>query len=123
MYEGVTTQEDAERIIHSRAFLGISQIQKKEKAAIGTTEEILPPETIKTILNVSAPNTYLLLERTYEAIQTALESQSKTVMPEHVFKEKAEIEIPTQLEYQILSELSKGRLTPSDIADRLEVGS
>jgi len=32
------------------------------------TQEMLPPETIKTILNVSAPNTYLMLERTYEAI-------------------------------------------------------
>jgi len=39
-------------------------------------------------------------------------------MPEHVFKE--EIEIPTQLEYQMLKELSKGRLTPTDIASRLD---
>ena len=120
MYHGVTTQEDAERIIHSRAFLGISQVQKKEKAAIETTKEIFPQETIKTILNVSAPNTYLLLERTYEAIQKAIESQSKTIMPKHVFEEETEIEIPTQLEYQILNALSKGRLTPTDIADRLD---
>ena len=123
MYPGVITQEDAEKIIHSRAFLGISQIQKKEKAAIETTQELLPPETIKTILNVSAPNTYLMLERTYEAIQRAIESKSKTVMPEHVFKEETEIEIPTQLEHQILKELSKGRLTPTDIAGRLDKAS
>ena len=120
MYPGVTTQEDAEKIIYSRAFLGISQIEKNEKAAIETTQEMLPSETIKTILNVSAPNTYLMSERTYEAIQRATESKSKTVMPEHVFKEETEIEIPTQLEYRILEELSKGRLTPTDIASRLD---
>ena len=79
---------------------------------------MFPPETIKTILNVSAPNTYLMLERTYEAIQRTIENKSKTVMPEHVFKE--EIEIPTQLEHQILKELSKGRLTPTDVAGRLD---
>ena len=123
MYPGVTTQEDARKIIHSRAFLGISQIEKSEKASIITAQEIFPPETIKTILNVSAPNTYLMLERTYEAIQRAIESRSKTVMPEHVLKEETEIEIPTKLEYQILRELCKGRLTPTDIADRLDKAS
>jgi predicted transcriptional regulator len=120
MYPGVTTQEDAEKIIHSRAFLGISQIEKKEKPAMEATQELFPPETIKSILNVSAPNTYLMLERAYEAIQRAIESKSKTVMPKHVFKEEVEIEIPTELEYQILKELSKGRLTPTDIAGRLD---
>jgi len=120
MYPGVTTQRDAEKIIHSRAFLGISQMQKKEKIAMETTQEIFPPETIKAILNVSAPNTYLMLERTYEAIQKAVESGSKIVMPEHVYREEPEVEIPTQLEYQILKELSKGRLTPTEVADRLD---
>jgi len=61
-----------------------------------------------------------MLERTYEAIQRAIENKSKTVMPEHVFKEETEIEIPTQLEHQILKELSKGRLTPTDVAGRLD---
>ena len=120
IFPGVTTQKDAGKIIHSRALLGISQIQKNEKIAVKTTQEILPPETIKTILNVSAPNTYLMLERTYEAIQRAIESKSKSVMPEHVYKEETEIKIPTQLEYQILKVLSKGRITPTDIAGRLD---
>jgi len=123
MYPGVITQQDAEKIIHSRAFLGISQMHKNKKAAIETTQEMFSPETIKTILNVSAPNTYLMLERTYEAIQRAVESKSKAVMPEHVFKEEIEIEIPTKLEYQILKQLSKGRLTPTDIAGRLDKAS
>lgn len=120
MYPGVTRREDAEKIIHSRAFLGISQIHKDEKTGIQTTQEIFPPETIKMILNVSAPNTYLMLERTSEAIQRAIESESRAVMPEHVFKEETEIEMPTQLEYQILRELSKGRLTPTEVAGRLD---
>lgn len=119
-FPGVIKQKDAEKIIYSRAFIGLSQIQKQEKIAIETAHEILPQETIKAILNVSAPNTYLMLERTYEALQRAIESKSRTVTPEHVFKEEAEVEIPTELEYQILKELSKGRLTPKDIADRLD---
>lgn len=119
-FPGVIKQEDAEKIIYSRAFMGLSQIQKQEKTVIETTREILSPETIKAILNVSAPNTYLMLERTYEAIQRAIESKSKAVTSEHVFKEEAEVEIPTDLEYQILKGLSKGRLTPKDIVDRLD---
>ncbi|MFX0210934.1 MAG: hypothetical protein ACFFDT_33455, partial [Candidatus Hodarchaeota archaeon] len=120
MYPGVSTQKDAEKIIHSRAFLGISQIQKNEKIVEQTTQEVFPPETIKTILNVSAPNTYLMLERTYEAIQRAIELKSETVKPEHVYKEEREIKIPTQLEYQVLTILDKGRATPTDTADRLD---
>lgn len=120
MYPGVFTQKDAGKIIHSRAFLGISQIQKNEKIVEQTTQEVFPPETIKTILNVSAPNTYLMLERTYEAIQRAIELKSETVKPEHVFKEETEIKIPSPLEYQVLTLLSKGRTTPSDTADRLD---
>lgn len=119
-YPGVTKYEDAEKIIHSRAFIGISQIQKQEKTATETVQKILPPETIKALLNVSAPNTYLMLERTYEAIQAAIESKSEIVKPEHVFKEEKEIEVPTKLEYEILKELSKGRLTPKDIAERID---
>ncbi len=119
-YPGVTTQKDAEKIIHSRAFLGISQIQENEKNVIKTTQEILPPETIKTILNVSVPNTYLMLERTYEAIQRAIELNSKTVKPEHVYEEETEIQHPTLLEYQVLTLLSKGRTTPTDAAERLD---
>jgi len=45
------------------------------------------------------------------------------VMPEHVFREETEIEIPTKLEYQILKELSKGRLSPTKIAGRLDKAS
>jgi len=120
MYTGVTKQEDVDKIVHSRAFLGISQICQKEKAAIEAAEEILPPETVKAILNVSAPNTYQMLERTYEAIQKAIDSNSKTVAPEHVLREETETETPTQLEHEIMKELSKGRLTPSDLGARLD---
>jgi Cdc6-like AAA superfamily ATPase len=123
IYPGVISQDDSEKIIHSRAFLGFSQIEKKEKVVAGLTEGIFPPETIKAILNVSAPNTYLMLERTYEAIQKAIRSKSKSVTAEHVFKEEKEIEMPTRLEYLILKELSKGRLSPVDIAGQLDKAS
>lgn len=52
--------------------------------------------------------------------QSSYDYSQKTVIPEHVFKEETEIEIPTHLEYQILKELSKGRLTPTDVAGRLD---
>ena len=120
MYTGVTKLEDAETIIHSRAFQGISQICPTEKAAIETTGELLPPETIKAILNASAPNAFQMLERTYEAIQKAIDSGSKTVTPEHILEEETETQNPTSLEHEIMKELSKGRLTPSDLGDRLD---
>jgi len=120
MYTGVTKLEDAQIIIHSRAFQGISQICPTEKASIETTRELLPPETIKAILNASAPNAFQMLERTYEAIQKAIDSGSKTVTPEHVLEEEAETQKPTSLEHEIMKELSKGRLTPSDLSDRLD---
>jgi DNA-binding MarR family transcriptional regulator len=120
MYAGVTRLEDAETIIHSRALQGISQICPTEKAAIETTGELLPPETIKAILNVAAPNAFQMLERTYEAIQKAIDSGSKTVTSEHVLEEETESQNPTSLEHEIMKELSKGRLTPSDLGDRLD---
>lgn len=119
-YQGITTQKDAEKIIRSRALLGVSQIHREVGTATRIVEEMLPPDTIKTMLNVSAPNAYLLLERAYEAIQNAIETKSRVVMPEHVFEEDAEIEIPTLMEYQILKELGKGMLSPTDMASRLD---
>jgi len=119
MYSGVTKLEDAENIILSRAFLGISQLCPNEKATNEETRKILPPETIKAILNVSAPNAFLMLERTYTAIQRAIDSSSETVTPEHVLEEETETLSPTPLEHEIMNELSKGRLTPSDLSYQL----
>lgn len=62
---------------------------------------------MKAILNVSAPNTYLILERAYEAYSRAFESRSSTVRPEHVIETEEEIIIPTVLESLILGELVK----------------
>ena len=120
VYPGITREEEAARIIHSRAFLGISQIKKDETTTKNVVEKIFSEETIKAILNVSAPNTYLMLERAYEALSKAIEARSPTVQPRHVIVEEEEIIIPTDLEFLILSELSKGRLTPSDISERLD---
>ena len=61
-----------------------------------------------------------MLERTYEAIQKAIDSGSKTVTPEHVLEEENETQSPTSLEHEIMKELNKGRLTPSDLGDRLD---
>jgi len=100
--------------------LSRAQIQKDETATKNVVEEIFPKETVRAILNVSAPNTYLMLERAHEALSKAIETRSPTVQPKHVIEEEEEIIVPTDLEFLILSELSKGRLSPSDISERLE---
>ena len=70
-------------------------------------------------MNVSAPNTYLMLERTYAAIQKAIDSNAKVVTPDHVLDEEESL-TPSQLEYEIMKELSKGRLSPSDLGEQLD---
>ncbi|MGD0451476.1 MAG: winged helix-turn-helix domain-containing protein [Candidatus Bathyarchaeia archaeon] len=119
MYNGVTKLDDAENIILSRAFLGVSQTCPDGKTTNEIIRTILPTETIKAILNVSAPNTFLMLERTYSALQKAIDTNSKTVTPNHVLEEEAETLTPTQMEQEIMKELSKGRLTPSELSEQL----
>ncbi|MCL5949751.1 MAG: winged helix-turn-helix domain-containing protein [Candidatus Bathyarchaeota archaeon] len=119
-YNGVAKLTDAENIILSRAYLGVSQVCQNEKATNEMIRAILPTETIRAILNVSAPNTFQMLERTYSALQKAIDAGSKTVTPVHVLEEETETLVPTQLEQTIMSELSKGRLTPSDLSEQLE---
>ena len=120
MYPGVTSELDAERILQARAFVGISQVEKDEHAARKSAEQIFSSDVVKTILNVSAPNAYLMLERAYEALTTAVRSKASRILPEYVVKESAEEETPTELEQLILTELRKGRLTPADLSDRLD---
>jgi DNA-binding MarR family transcriptional regulator len=45
---------------------------------------------------------------------------AKVVTPELVLEEEAEIQIPTPLEQEILTALSKGRMTPSDLSECLD---
>jgi len=120
MYPGITNELDAERILQTRAFVGISQVDKDEGAARKSAEEIFSSDIVKAILNVSAPNAYLVLERAYEALTVAIRSKASQVLPEHVVKESAEKETPTELEQLILTELRKGRLTPADLSDQLD---
>lgn len=61
-----------------------------------------------------------MFERTYAAIQKAIGKDSTTVTPELVFEEQTETLIPTRLEYDIIKELSKGRLTPNDLSGQLD---
>ena len=120
VYPGLNDERDAEQIIRSRAFMGISQVQRDESSSSTAAEEIFPQETIKAILNTSAPNTYLMLERAYEGLTNAYKAGSPTVQPEHIIREEEELTLPSELEHLILFELTKGRLTPADISDRLE---
>mgnify|MGYP001044476174 CR=1 FL=1 len=62
-YPGITSETDVERILRVRTQVGVSQIERNEGAARRIAEKIFPSETVKAILNVSAPNTHLMLER------------------------------------------------------------
>jgi len=119
MYNGVTKLQDAEDIILSRAFLrSFTNLRKRERNN-EVIRSIIPQETIKAVMNVAAPNTYLILERTCAAIQKAIEANSKAVTPDHVLEEEEAL-IPSQLEYEIMKELGKGRLSPSDLSEQLD---
>jgi DNA-binding MarR family transcriptional regulator len=120
IYPGITSEADAERILRTRAYVGLSQVEKDETMARKDAEAIFPSESIRAILNVSAPNAYLMLERAYVAVTNALRSKASQVLPEHVIEQEAEVQVPTTLEYSILKELRKGRLTPADLSERLD---
>lgn len=118
-FPGIVSPEDAAEIIRRRISLGVSQIEKTENAANDLALKLMPDETIKAIINVSAPNAHIMLERTSQAIDQALKSKSPAVSPDHVYSEPKEAIRPTKLEALILKELGGGRLSPSKIADRL----
>lgn len=119
-YEGITSFDDAAEIVRRRVGVGLSQIEKTEEATKQAIVRIIPDETVKAILNVSAPNTYIMLERTSEAIDEAIKSKSREVTPDHVYAKPEETTVPAKLEASILSELSAGRLSPSTVSDRLQ---
>jgi Cdc6-like AAA superfamily ATPase len=118
-FPGVTSSEDAAEIIRRRAELGLSQIEKSEEATKQAAIKMIPDETVRAILNVSAPNSHIMLERASQAIDNALSSKAVVVSPDHVNAEPGEEISPTKLETSILQELTTGRLSPSIISDRL----
>jgi DNA-binding MarR family transcriptional regulator len=119
-FPGITSSEDAAEIIRSRIELGLSQVKGNEEAAAEAAVKIMPDETVKTILNVSAPNSHIMLERASQAIDTAILAKAEIVSPDHVYAESAEQTLPTRLEASILHELVACKLSPSVISDRLQ---
>lgn len=118
-FQGVLSIEDASKIILSRAFVGLSQLIKDEKKAYVNANKIFPKETIKTLVDVAAPITHLILEKAYKAIENAIFESSDVVEPRHVLLEEEAVEKPTELELSVLNELNKGKLTPIDLAEIL----
>lgn len=119
-YPGVTSLEDASEIIRRRIELGLSQVEKSEAAVKEAAKQIMPEETVRAILNVSAPSVHIMLERASQAIDQAVNSKATMISPEHVYMEPAEEANPTKLEALILQELVVCRLSPSVVADRLQ---
>lgn len=118
-FPGITSQEDAAAIIRSRIELGLSQIKENEKATDAAAIKIMPDDTVRAILNVSAPNSHIMLERTSQAIDAAISAKAEFVSPDHVYVEPEEQTVPTAFEELILQELMSCKLSPSVISDRL----
>jgi hypothetical protein len=119
-FPGIASPEDAAEIIRSRIELGLSQVKGSEEAAAEAAVKIMPDETVKAILNVSAPNSHIMLERASQAIDAAILAKAEIVSPDHVYTEPEEQTLPTTLEASILQELAACKLSPSVISDRLQ---
>lgn len=115
-FSGITSTYDAQQILRNRAFLGISQVVKKENEAKQKTKEIFSDQTINTIVNETRPITHLMLEKTYEAVKKAVDSNSNIVKSEHVVNIKQEMKVPTNLERNILLKLRNKRQSPSEMS-------
>ena len=116
---GTTSSEDAREVVRSRAVLGLSHIVRNEQEADRLFEKLIPAETITALVNVTAPNTYLMLEKMSSAIDTAIRLKASAVLPEHVEITPSEELRPTGLQLKILEQLGSGRLPPSVITERL----
>ncbi len=119
-FPGVTSFDDASEIIRGRARLGLSQTGKEEHEVRELADRLIPDDVVGAVLNVSAPNTYVMLERMSRALDLAIQSKSTRVLPEYVATEESEGLVPTPLEVLVLNELKAGRLSPSVVSERLE---
>jgi predicted transcriptional regulator len=119
-FPGIGSLTDAKDIIRRRVMLGLSQIEETEESASQVAEQIFPDGTINALLNVSAPNIYILLERASQALDRAIASNSTAVLPDHVYKEPLEKSQASEIERMILERLvNTGRLSTMDLAEQL----
>jgi predicted transcriptional regulator len=120
-FPGVTSLNDAREIISKRVILGLLHEEEDENKATKTAERIFPDETVNALLNVSAPNAHILLERTLEALDLAIQKGSNMVHPDMVYQEPTETEEPSEIETLVLQTLLKsGRLSNKGLVERLD---
>lgn len=119
-YPGIQTLQDVKGVVDNRIMLGLSQVEKDEGECRKIAEKILPEDSLRALLNVGAPSTYIILENAYRAITNAMASGSQAIMPEHIIGDTRKQEMPTDLEYGILQCLEKGRKSPVELADLLD---
>lgn len=120
-FPGVTSLNDAREIINKRVTLGLLHEEENEIKAIRNAERIFPDETVNALLNVSAPNAHILLERALEALDLAVQKGSNIVHLDMVYQESSETKEPSEIETLILQTLLKsGRLSNKGLVDRLD---
>ncbi|MDV3277598.1 MAG: MarR family transcriptional regulator [Nitrososphaerales archaeon] len=122
-YKGITSLNELKEILRPRLVLGLSQVAKDESEAETIASELFSEEALKTILDLYVPNTHLMLESAYAGLERAKKERAEKVLPRHIEPETTEERhrVPTGLERLILDELSReGRLTPSDLSERLD---
>jgi len=115
LFRGISSLKDVEAIVLSRVRLGLAQAGTTNPDEEART--LFPNDTLKALANVSAPNTNMLLNRAYSAVEQAIALRSEIIRPEFLQHDLGPI--PSELETLILRQLSKSKAGPTEVASRL----
>lgn len=96
--------------------LGISNVEPNESRAMQIVQNIFPDEVVEQIVNRYVPNTYLMLEYSYRAIQKArLRKTTQLALNDLEKFESTKTREPTEIELTILDILSKNASRPKEL--------
>jgi len=114
--EGPTSAEQFKNVLYARLLLGISNIEPNESRAMQIVQSIFPDEVVEQIVNRYVPNTYLMLEHAYRAIQKArLRKATQLALNDLEKFESTKTREPTGIELKILDILSKNAASPKEL--------
>ena len=117
--EGITTVEQFKNVLNARLLLGISKIESDESKAFKIAKGIVPNVMIEEIVNRYVPNSYLMLEHTYRAIQKALLRRGRQIIIDDLEKfESTQDQKLTGIKLKILEWLSEKPLSPKELIEK-----